>query len=859
MAGRDLTKNRMERNPTAKIWAVFLVTLATTVIGFYFNYRNFDTLKESLDQLARPGEKGDIINRILQDIIQAENHIHSYILTQDTSSRSQYQNRIAKARSDIADLKMMVHDDSAQLTRVTDLQSILELKINYLERFLKVKKLKQTSLFTSEAIQRIATEVNDTAFIDKQFIKREMIKGETIPVAKEEIIVTPDDFRGLRGLLRKLFGRERPRIDTLHFVEDTTLFNYGVEVDTSIVREYYTDSVLQAVNGILAGVMEREMKLQERISTTETRLMHQNRVFIQNIRNVIEELRHQEQLIAAARREEALMLGNESTSTLLIVGCSGILMCSLFVFLILRDVTRASHYRQQLEEQKIKAEKLARVKEDFVSNMSHEIRTPLHNISGFSYLLGETNLDETQTTFVNAIRESQRYLSELVNNILDQAKFNSGQLVIVPEAFDLRQVVNELMSVYQSVAASNGTQLRVDITEELNGVHLIGDALRIKQVLTNLLSNAVKFAKNGEVAVLVDGEKTPESFSVRIAVLDTGPGINPERLNEIFEPFVQEQPSIERTYGGTGLGLSIAQNLAKAMNGRIEAKNRENGGAAFTVFLTLPFVEAPLLSPDVSSPEGKLFVDAFVLVVEDDHWNATLLNEILRSRVRIVRVAYDAKTALEIIAKDTPDLILTDINMPHVSGADFLKTLQSHGFEKPVVAVTAHMAGEKLDELRSIGFSDACKKPFSVHDIETIIKTYLGEKASASQTDTADTQQKPDFSTIRSFAAGDETLFHRLVFELITNNKHQVRVFSEAIRAGDEERIVSLSHQMKTTYDTLRLYRISEFLESIEVYAALGNKQRVIEIATEVCPDLVSAADELELSYASMPYCRILT
>src|SRR5690606_2966574 len=274
------------------------------------------------------------------------------------------------------------------------------------------------------------------------------------------------------------------------------------------------------------------MKLQERISTTETRLMHQNRVFIQNIRNVIEELRHQEQLIAAARREEALMLGNESTSTLLIVGCSGILMCSLFVFLILRDVTRASHYRQQLEEQKIKAEKLARVKEDFVSNMSHEIRTPLHNISGFSYLLGETNLDETQTTFVNAIRESQRYLSELVNNILDQAKFNSGQLVIVPEAFDLRQVVNELMSVYQSVAASNGTQLRVDITEELNGVHLIGDALRIKQVLTNLLSNAVKFAKNGEVAVLVDGEKTPESFSVRIAVLDTGPGINPERLNE---------------------------------------------------------------------------------------------------------------------------------------------------------------------------------------------------------------------------------------------------------------------------------------------------------------------------------------
>lgn len=853
MPYRDRKERRTGGNPTAKIWAVFLVTLTTTLIGIHFNYRNFDALKSSLDQLASPGEKGNLISGILQDIIQAENNIHSYILTKDTLSRAQYRSRIAEARSAITQLKVLVQNDSAQLSRVEDLQSIFELKIHYLERFLRVKKLKQSALFTSEALDRISSEITDTAFIDMHLIRRELIKGETVPVAKEEVIVTPDEYRGLGGFLRKLLGRDKTRIDTIKVIEDSTLFYFYSEVDTSIVRDYFKDSTLVTVNKILTAVMERELKLQERISKNELRLMNQNRVFIQNIRKIIEELRYQEQLVATQQRQEALVVANKSTSTMLAIGSAGVLMCGFFVFLTLRDVTRSAHYRQRLEEEKSRAEALARVKEDFVSSISHEIRTPLHNISGFSSLLEETELDSTQAVYVKAIRESQSYLSGLVNNILDQAKLSSGQITIVPEEFDLRQVIDELITVYHSIAAVNGIALRADVTDKLDDLRLIGDALRIKQILNNLVSNSIKFTRQGEVVVTVDGEKSYDRFLLRITVSDTGIGIDPDKLDVIFKPFVQEKPAIERTFGGTGLGLSIAKNMVNAMDGTIEARNRDGGGSDFTVSLSLRWLEARIDTDDALPVHNKFFADGLVLVVEDDDWNAALLQEILKSRVRLIHVVHDAETALEYVAQQSPDLVLTDINMPGMNGAAFLAALRARNYQFPVVAMTAHMRGEKLNELQKLGFAEICRKPFTVRQIENILQTYL-KVTSVAPEETSTSVNEPDLTLVREFAGDDDTLFHRLVVELIVNSKSQVQAFAEAIKTDDYIAIAGICHQMKTTYDTLRLFALSETMETIEVHAALNNRQRIIELAKEVCPDLVAIITGLERRYISIPY-----
>lgn len=543
---KGMTRTR-DRNPTSKIWAVFFVSLVTITTAFYWSYTHFITLTQSLDALSNPAEEGILINEVFQEIIQAENHIHSYILTGDTLERSRYRDRITRARNNISSLRNLLQDDSVQAQRVDTLQSILDLKINYLAQFLRVKKLKQSSFFTSEAIHRIAEEVDDTASIDTQFLKREVIKGHVIPVEKEEIIITPDQFKGVSGLLRKLFGRDQTRIDTFRTVDTETSYTYNVAVDTSVVRDYFRDSTLVAVKDILAMVMSKEITLQERITETEMKLMRQNKIFITNIRMVIEQLGERERMIATSKRTAARDLVDGSVKILSVIGCTGVLMSGIFIFFILRDITGARHNRRQLEVEKAKAEELARVKETFLSNMSHEIRTPLHNILGYAALLEQTRLDSRQTGYMKAMRESHRYPSGLVNNILDQAKINAGKLHLREEVFDPIQLVKDVMSSYEHTAAAKNIMLKTLLVDDLRNVHLVGDNFRVKQILHNLLTNAIRFADAGSITLTVGRTPAKDRFNLEISVIDTGVGVEEDKLNTIFEPFEQGESGIERS------------------------------------------------------------------------------------------------------------------------------------------------------------------------------------------------------------------------------------------------------------------------------------------------------------------------
>lgn len=850
MATPEGINRKRDRNPTSKIWAVFLVSLATIAGAFYWSYTNFVTLTESLDALTHPSEEANLISEVFQEIIQAENHIHSFMLTGDTLERSRYRARISTARHNITSLKNLLLDDSLQAQRVDTLQAILDLKINYLERFLRVKKLKQSSLFTSEAMERIAEEVDDTASIDKQLLKREVIKGQVIPVEKQEIVITPDQFRGISGFLRKVFGRSQTRIDTFRTLEAETSYTYNVAVDTSIVRDYFRDSTLVAVKDILAMVLSKEITLQERITETEMRLMRQNKVFIANIRMVIEQLREREKAIAASNRKAARDLVDGSVSVLFLIGCSGVLMSGIFIFFIFRDITRAYRNRRQLELEKAKAEKLARVKEDFLSNMSHEIRTPLHNILGFSTLLEQTSLDPRQQSYMKAIRESHRYLSGLVNNILDQAKINAGKLRLRQEAFDPVQLVSDVTSSYEHTAASKKLLLNTVISDDVRNFHLVGDIFRIRQILHNLLSNAVKFTDTGSITVTAAGTAEKNRFNLEINVTDTGVGIEEDKLMTIFEPFEQAESDMERASGGTGLGLSITRSLVEMMQGTITAERNPPGGTVFRVRIALPSVPAPVIdAEEVQKTDQGFYRDCSVLVVEDDHWSATLLGEILRPRVRRVTIFHDAREALTFAMKfaNRPDLVLTDINLPVMGGEQFRDEMKALYPDIPIVAVTAHVQREKFDALREGGFDDICTKPFTIAEIEGILSRYsVGtDETSIDHVVSADDEDEADFSLIRAFSGEDDVLFNRLLAELVENNARQVGLFGKYLQLSDAEGLSQTGHQMKTTYDTLRLSNISESLGSIELHHQLGNKDRLFEIARQLHPRLVAQSTKI--------------
>lgn len=842
-----------------KIIGVFCVSFLVCLGVSFLSYLSFTNLLESINKLSAPNEKIDLLNETFQEIILAENHFHAFVLTNDPLSEKIYSKKIENSRANIEKLRLLLSTDEKQAAQVDSLRLIFDTKQEYLEAFLKVKKRRQESSFVNEALGKISKQINDTALIEKQLRRSETLSGEIKPVEKKEVIITPDEFKGLSGFFRKLMGKNRTRFDTVSTVEDELHFTQVVRVDTAVVRDYYADTTLFKVKDILAQVMTREVNLLKLLTAKELELLQQDQAFIANIRRVVEQMKDQENVNSLNSRMDAAAMAEKSMKTILFIGVLGLLTSAVFAFLLIRDVTRSLRFRRQLENEKLRAEKLARAKEEFVSNMSHEIKTPLHSILGFTALLQNTNPNEKQKKYLRALSHSNTYLTELVENILDKAKLEAGKLQLYNEPFDMVALIEEIAAVFSYSIEEKGLKLDRSVAGELAGHYLVGDALRIKQVLNNLLSNAVKFTARGTVALRCRAKRNGAMFDLELEVSDTGRGIAEDKLSSIFDYFVQENDSIGRQYGGAGIGLSITKGLVKEMGGTIQVESRLGEGSVFRVLLSLPASAAAGHRPQPGADYAYVRFDARAMIVEDDKWNALLLKEILESRLAQVVVFSSPPGALQFL-KSNPgvvSLIFTDLKMPEMDGELFLEKVKEQEPVIPIVALTAHAQPEKLKELQSKGFDHVCSKPYRPEDIERILSLYLDRPLNNTTEPgrNVEINQKPDLSFIRLFSGEKEADYERLLLEFIDNHSDKIEKFKDYLDGGDADGLATVSHQLKTVYEELQLPAVSEKLASIELYDSLGKPAMVMAYAREVYQELL-LTDEM-MREVRRQYCTV--
>lgn len=439
----------------------------------------------------------------------------------------------------------------------------------------------------------------------------------------------------------------------------------------------------------------------------------------------------------------------------LLILIGGLALSAAFVVMMLFYARREAYVRNEvaiktealvIKEQEVrsaltKAELATEAKSKFLANMSHEIRTPMNGVIGFTQLLDDGDLNEKQQRYVKMISESGAAMMNLLNDILDISKVDAGLLAINEERVDVQDVLKSCFKLVSPTAETKGLDLILDVDPEIPTA-IKTDGLRLRQIVLNLLANAVKFTETGHVklevkylpAQKVAGGSDHEA-EISIIVSDTGIGIDHDRQETIFNPFMQADDSTVRKYGGTGLGLTISNQLVGLMDGRISLSSKMNAGSAFTVILPAKTYQ-DVVSEDDNRAKGisghkktVLGRRLNILVAEDHDVNQLLLEEMLEKLDCDFTLANDgAEAVAEARTADTHnrpfDLVLMDIQMPNMDGLKATAAIRKQGIsaEKlPIIALTANAYSQDVEDCYKAGMQAHLAKPFSISQLREIL------------------------------------------------------------------------------------------------------------------------------------------
>lgn len=394
-----------------------------------------------------------------------------------------------------------------------------------------------------------------------------------------------------------------------------------------------------------------------------------------------------------------------------------------------QDITTLIEAEKQSNVARKEAEKSAQARADFLAKMSHEIRTPINGILGVAQLLKGAVKSQEQSNQIDVLRHSGEHLLAVLNDILDFSKIEQGKFNIQKHSFSFTDTVRTLENIYRPICESKGVELVIENQLDPQ-VALFTDQVRLNQIMFNLLSNAVKFTPSGSVrlSAVLDQFEGVENSVLVVEVSDTGIGIDPNKLEQMFEPFVQEEETTTREYGGSGLGLTIVKSLVDMLDGNVQVYSQKGVGTTFVV--TLPVRDRERLSrenkPDQHiNPEDMFNQTLKVLLVEDNHTNAFILKAFCNKYEMQVEWAKDGLEAIERLKHHSYDLILMDNQLPHLGGIETTKEIRRNlKLGTPIYACTADTAKETGDAFMEAGANYILLKPIKENAFHEALLDY---------------------------------------------------------------------------------------------------------------------------------------
>jgi signal transduction histidine kinase/CheY-like chemotaxis protein len=445
-------------------------------------------------------------------------------------------------------------------------------------------------------------------------------------------------------------------------------------------------------------------------------------------------------LLSSMMKEEKSLLStrinqnqavNRRVAIGLIIGrIGGFLFVIIILFQLNKDISRRKKVQQHLERAILEAHEAKQMQEQFLANMSHEIRTPMNGIKGMTDLLLDTPLSQKQQELASTIKSSANNLLVIINDILDFSKIKANKLNIEKIDFSLRDVLNNIVSIFDHRLKKKGLRLHIDIAPDIPS-RLMGDPYRLNQILINLIGNSIKFTEQGHIRVRVSADKrTEQGVTLSFDIADTGIGISADNLPHIFDSFSQAGEGGNHRYGGTGLGLTICKQLLHLQGGDITVASTPGKGSVFSFHLPYAYSDKPASEQPPVVPihdYSNLLTGRRFLVAEDNEINQRLIDYVLTKAGGTVQLANNGAQAINYLRDDKSfDLIIMDLQMPEMDGYETTQYIRNDlQMSTPIIAMTATaMAGEQLQCIQS-GMNEYMTKPFEFADLYTRITTLL--------------------------------------------------------------------------------------------------------------------------------------
>jgi signal transduction histidine kinase/CheY-like chemotaxis protein/CHASE3 domain sensor protein/HPt (histidine-containing phosphotransfer) domain-containing protein len=833
-----------------KIATMIIAVVMVVFAAAYIAFQNLSYIADSIRKEARPDMSLVMLKDINSDILNVESNVKYYTLTGNHRYLNSYYDQITGINSKTEQLEKFINSKSNNSSQIDTFKMLLNGKQIIWKQMLLFRRDNRVDQAFNKLSEKLEM-VTDTMTLNYKIF----IPDTTTKVTSE--IVDPEKKA---GFFTRLFKRKNePKADVAQKGQPAQV-DKNIPVDSSIVK--MMDTTLHVgikkslINQEINQIIQEEGIIKNELTIREFYVLSENERINLKLNRLIKRMENEEIRSIGLKAIEADKLADKTNKW---IGAS-VIVASLVLlavfFVIVNYVRKTNKYQHALVKAKNEAEMLSLAREQFVANMSHEIRTPMNALTGFTEQLLAMPLEGKQREQLTIVKKSADHLMRIINDILDFSKLEAGKLQLERIPFNPGLLLNEVYSLYKPSATAKKLSLKLLLSKDLH-YQLYGDPFRLKQILFNLLSNAIKFTNSGTIEIVADLEKKDtHNANLIITINDTGIGIPENKHDKIFEEFTQAEMDITRQYGGTGLGLSIVKKLIKVHNGSLELKSKHGEGSSFT--FSIPYnICSETQTVDITPETHSLLSvqeSISVLVADDDEYNKMLIGHILDKHKINYKMAGNGKEVIEELAINHFDLILMDIRMPIMDGAETTKEIRNKlpfpVSEIPIIALTATLTADDEIRHKTLGMNAVISKPFSEdHLLQTIsgIINRISPEEKTDKTYTPDNSEKPnepdkelviDIEKLNNLANNDK-IFVREMLDMFVRTTQQgvIEIYSKSLEK-DWNSVAELAHKILAPCKHIGADVLAHNLKKIEELARNGkNEELLADYINEVQSD----------------------